>query len=353
MIPCLVGSIAFSIPKSGLLRMGGRVLVLLNILLIFQEVSCQPNEIKQATRQVSLQSDNNFFLLKGKDGYYTNGLFVKYNRLRGKTSERAEKQILSFELGQMIFTAHSRKILPTANPQLNITGGIDQIDRPIAGYLFGKISRTSFYKNHTLMEWGASVGTIGKNSLAQSTQEFWHKVIGVKDHWNWVWDYQVNNELGVNLHGTYALTLLNRNQFSFIQLTPITKATVGSIFTDVSQSVLLQMGKLRPMHSSSFWSSRLQGKEGSNTDKALELFIFYRPEVKYALYNATIQGGLFKQDKGPILSDVKSVVLSHELGAQVSSPGFSLRYSVILQSREAKSQFFNQSFASIVCSISF
>lgn len=333
--------------------MGRQILVSFSLFLASQEALCQRSEIKQATQQASLQSDNNFFLLKGKDGYYTNGLFVRYNRLNRKAQGGAEKEITSFELGQMIFTAHSRKILPTSNPQLNIPGGIDQIDRPIAGYLFGKVSRTSFYKNHTLLEWGASVGSIGKNSLAQSAQEFWHKMIGVKDHWNWVWDYQVNNELGVNLHGTFAFTLLNRNQFSFIQLTPITKATVGTIFTDGSQSLLLQIGKLRPMYSGSYWSSRLQVKEGLETEKKLEVFVFYKPEVKYVLYNATIQGGLFNNDKGQILSEVKSVVFSHEWGAQLSSPGFSLRYSVTLQSREAKSQFFNQSFASIVCSVSF
>lgn len=61
-----------------------------------------------------------------------------------KNSGKADKTILSLEVGQKIFAAHSRKILPSPNIPLNIPGGIDQIDRPIAGYLFGKFSRTSF-----------------------------------------------------------------------------------------------------------------------------------------------------------------------------------------------------------------
>lgn len=316
-----------------------------------QNVWCQSTRTKTAQQQIGLNFDNNFFLFNGDDGYYTNGTFVKYNRIDRRFSDRIVKQVFSFELGQKIFIAHSRKILPSPNLTLGVPGGIDQIDRPIAGYLFGKISQTKFYKNQTLLELGISAGSIGGNSLSQNVIEVWHQAIGIKDYWNWVWNYQVKNEFGINLHSTFAHSLLR--QTSFLQLTPITQATVGSTYTDVSQSFLFQAGKVRHMSSSSFWSSRLATKESTEENLGLELFIFYKPEIRYQIYNATIQGGMFSNDKGLVLSEINPFVLAHEFGVQFSRPQFSLRYSMTFQSKEAKSQFFNQSHASIGCSISY
>ncbi len=316
-----------------------------------QNVWCQSTSIKNAQQQIGLNFDNNFFLFNGDDGYYTNGTFIKYSRIQRKISDKIIKRVLSVELGQKIFIAHSRKILPSPNLTPGVPGGIDQIDRPIAGYLFGKISQAKFYKNRTLLELGISAGSIGGNSLGQNVIEVWHQAIGIKDYWNWVWNYQVKNEFGINLHSTFAHSLLR--QTSILQLTPITQATVGSTYTDVSQSFLFQIGKLRPMSSSSFWSSRLATKESAEENLGFELFIFYKPEIRYQIYNATIQGGMFSSDKGLVLSDINPIVLAHEFGVQFSRPRFSIRYSMTFQSKEAKSQFFNQSHASIGCSFSY
>lgn len=318
-----------------------------------QDMLCQPMGVTKVGRQISLNLDNNFFLFNGDDGYYTNGTFIKYSLIGASTSGEVEKKIFSFELGQKIFIAHSRKILPSPNTQLNIPGGIQQIDRPIAGYLFGKISKSLFYKKRTMLELGASIGSIGKNSFGQDLVEIWHETIGVKDYWNWVWNYQVKNEVGVNLHGTFGYSILPYTPNQFFQLTPITQATIGTTFTDLSQSLLFQIGKLRPMSSSSFWSSRLERVGGSDENQTLELFLFYKPEIKYQVYNATIQGGMFSQDKGQILSEVNPVVFSHEFGLQLSRPRFSVRYSMIFQSKEAKSQFLNQSYGNFGCSFSY
>lgn len=325
--------------------------------LQIRDVLCQPTDIARVGRQISLNLDNNFFLFNGDDGYYTNGTFIKYSLIGRSTSGKVQKRIFSFELGQKVFIAHSRKILPSPNTQLNIPGGIQQIDRPIAGYLFSKISKTLFYKNRTLLELGVSIGSIGKNSLGQNLIEIWHEAIGVKDYWNWVWKYQVKNEVGMNVHGTFGYAILPYRQRQFYQLTPISQATIGTTFTDFSQSLLFQIGKLRPLSSSSFWSSRLDHAgsldENEALDQNLELFFFYKPEIRYQVYNATIQGGMFTQDKGQILSEVVPVVLSHEFGVQLSRPRFSIRYSMIFQTKEAKSQFLNQSYGNLGCSFSY
>lgn len=303
-------------------------------------------------QQVKFTCDNNFFLLNGDDGYYTSGMFLAYSRLLSKHASNTRKRILSAEIGQEIYNAHSRKILPRPNVALNIPGGLEQIDRPIAGYLFGKVSHTRFYADRSLLKLGISIGSIGKNSFGQDVQEYWHKVIGVKDYWNWVWDYQVSNEWGGNLHSTFAYALLDIRQRSSVQVTSISQATIGTINTNLSQAFLLQIGKLRPLSSSTYWDSRLY-QTSAPSENHIEWFFFCKPEIKYQVYNATIEGGMFTDDKGPILSDISPFVLSNEFGLRFSLPRFSLGYTIVFQTREAQSQFHTQSYASIVGSFCF
>jgi lipid A 3-O-deacylase len=300
-------------------------------------------------QQLTISCDNNFFLLNGDDGYYTSGMFIKYSRISPKESGTS-KTIFSYEIGQEIYNAHSRKILPIKST--SIPGGIEEIDRPIAGYLFGKVTRSTFLKDHKMFELGISIGTIGANSFGRNVQEFWHSKIGVKDYWNWVWDYQVTNAVGVNAHGTFGYSLIKQPK-SFFQLTPVTQATLGNTFTNFSQAMLFQVGRLRLMSSSTFWNSRLQLTQASTDGRAVEWFLFYKPEIKYQLYNATIQGGYFKSDKGPIISDIKPFVVTHEVGVRFSVPRFSVGYTVVFQSREARGQFYRQSYASLIGSLCF
>ena len=307
---------------------------------------CQDSE--GIRNQITFLCDNNFFLFNGQDGYYTSGLFLKYDRLSAKP-RGGLKKIFSFEAGQMIYNAHSRKILPVNQP--NFPGGVEQIDRPIAGYLFGKLSTSFFYSNNSMLKLGAFVGSTGKYSYGKDVQEFWHHVIGVKDYWNWIWDYQVNTEWSVNTQGVFAKSLLPANQPIF-QITPVTQATLGTAFTNASQAVLFQFGKIRPMSSSSYWNSRLQ-VTATTDHRPIEVFIFYQPKVSYQLYNATVRGGLFITDKGPIISAVKPFVFSQEAGIRFSTTRYCIGYHLTFQTREAANQFYRQSFGSIMGAIRF
>jgi len=299
--------------------------------------------------QLTFTCDNNFFLFDGDDGYYTNGVFLRYDRLSAKSTEASFKRIFSYELGQMIFAAHSRKLLPVSN-SLGLPYGVGEIDRPIAGYLYGKATQTTFYANRRMWAWGISVGTIGDNSFGKEAQEFWHTMIGVKSYWNWVWDYQVKNEVGANLHGAFAQSMIRSETSSLVQITPVTQIVVGTTFTNVTQSAVLQIGKLRAMSSSSYWNSRLSSTDNSAGGPSLEFFVYYKPSVRYQLYNATVQGGMLRSDKGPIIADVQPFVFSHEVGLRLSVPRYCVGYQLTFQSKEARGQFYRQSYASVYLS---
>lgn len=312
-------------------------------------VNGQKKKTFVAREQISFTCDNNFFLFNGDDGYYTSGVFLRYDRLVTKPSAKAMKRIASYEIGQKMYTAHSRKILPGPTP--NSPDGLDQIDRPIAGNLYGKATLSTLYSHHTLLAMSLSIGTIGENSFGSQTYAFWHQVIGVKEHWNWVWEYQVKGGMGMNVHATFAQSLIGRER-PLLQITPITKASLGTHFTDLSQEVLIQLGKLQTMASSSYWHTRLQtGIEPEENRR--ELFLYYKPTLRYQLYNATIEGGMFSNDKGPIVAEPEPLVFAHEIGIQFSTPRYSLAYQVVFQSKEAKGQFYNQSHGSLFVALRF
>ncbi len=133
---------------------------------------------------------------------------------------------------------------------------------------------------------------------------------------------------------------------SAFQLTPVTNATLGTSFTNISQGVFFQLGKLKPVSESAYWNAALSDDK-TRQIKGPEIFFYYSPDLKYQLYNATIQGGLFRKDKGPIVSTVKPLVLTQQLGALYSFDRYTLRLGIVFESKEAKSQRFNHTYGSL------
>lgn len=316
-------------------------LILFTILLLsFFRSNGQVTHENVLSRQVSILSDNDYYLFQGKDGYYTNGLAFTYSLVHSAKRKDVLKQVYNFELGQKLFTGYSRKI-----------HDVSEIDRPVTGYLYAKFSQVDFIKNNQLWQWGASLGVIGKASLGEGLQNAYHRLIHINvSVWNWVWDYQLKTEPDINLHGEYAIGLLKRH--SFYQLTPVSTVTLGTGFMNISQGLVLQLGKFNPLHESAYWNASLQQKGAKNRVNP-ELFFYYYPQVLYQIYNATVQGGMFRKDKGPITSPIEPFVISHQVGAMFSFKRYSLRLATTFEGKEATSQRFTQAYGSLYGSYRF
>lgn len=275
--------------------------------------------------QLTFTLDNDVLAFKGTDRYYTNGLFLQYSMLRNSSGKNVVKQIDEVELGQKIYNAFRR--------QINI---VDEMDRPIAGYLYGKYSRAKFTSNSQLYKYGLSVGTIGKASLSEQLLKVIHPLLKITNYWTWVYDYQLKDEVGFNVHGKYAFSAI-KTPGTKVQVSPETNVTLGTSFTNISQSLHFQYGKFNQMFESEFWKSRL-GDRSANGSLKKEFFLFYEPELFCQVYSATIQGGMFRKNKGPIVSSPKTFVLYNNLGVMYSSGSFSTSFQYVTQSREAKHQ---------------
>jgi hypothetical protein len=75
--------------------------------------------------------------------------------------------------------------------------------------------------------------------------------------------------------------------------------------------------------------------------------------MNYIAYDATIQGGLFIQDKGTVVFDIKPVVFSQQAGAIYSQNRFTADFSIIFKTREVESVAKPHQFGSIALSYRF
>lgn len=309
-----------------------RIISILFCLAVSFSSSSQSYNQPGFSQQLSVITENDRYLMQGRDRYYTNGLIFNYTRTGHAKNEAIMKRLHHYELGQKLFTPYSRKIYDAS-----------QIDRPVTGYLYGKYTQSNFKEGNQLLQWGASVGAVGKASLGQGMQDVFHKIISVNsDWWGWIWSYQLKSAVGVNLHGLYAKGLLNE-QSSYIQLTPITQAVAGMDNSNISQGLLIQLGKFNPLYQSTYWNASVDNEQTPKT----ELFFYYHPEIAYQFYNATVQGGLLLKDKGPLVAEIEPWIIKHQLGAALAISRYTLKLEMILQGKEAHSQHFTHNYGGI------
>jgi hypothetical protein len=317
------------------------IVVLLTATILHSTVGAQSNDSLKLRHQISFAVENDVLAFRGTDGYYTSGLLANFSILKRNNRQQNLKTIYNYEIGQQIFTPGIREVYV-----------ITEIDRPITGYLYGKFSIDHFKTKNRVLSYGASIGAIGKMAQGQKVLNWFHPFIKINsDWWGWMWKYQLKNEIGLNLHASFAKSLINSSSLSFLQVTPKTDVTLGTTFTSLRQSVIVQIGKHNANAQSSYWGSRI-GNNAVSSDKK-ELFFFYRPQLLYQLYNATIQGGMFRQDKGDITSDLERFVVANEFGAVGSSGRYSASFHLTFQSREAFLQEKNHAFGRLQVSFLF
>ena len=280
------------------------------------------------SNQLSFKTDNDAYLLQKKDGYYTNGLFVTLNTVSEKNNR---KIINSYELGQMIFTPESVNFARD--------GGID---RPFCGYLYLSYNQSIFLPKLQIVEWGASIGTIGGNSLGEYVQETIHTLFRYKQFKGW--ETQITNEIGLNATVKYAKVLSPINT-DLLKIIPQSELTLGTIFTNAKIGGYICFGLMEEENNSSLFNANINKKNIAKTKN--EYFIYWHPQFIYQLYNATVQGGLFTKGGQAITAPIFAGMYMQTFGLQVTSGRIASKFEVVYQTQEARTQQQPQRYASI------
>ena len=278
--------------------------------------------------EFGIQTDNDSYLANHSDRYYTDGLFFFYRHaLPVKTdSSSLQNKILGFELGQKIF-----------NPQSGVIPSAIYVDRPFAGYLYAGSTLNLLYKNESNIKLSAQLGVVGPASLAQNAQQFVHNSFGFYHVVGW--QYQIKNDFELNLGMEYN-KLLARGSMADVSLASY--ANLGTGFTGAGAGPLVRIGAFNQLfHSQSTQSNVIVNDKLASLHKH-EFFFYYKPQINWVAYDATIQGGLFEKQEAysyanqEVVQVPKPIVFSQQVGLVLTTNRWVFDLSAIFHSKETK-----------------
>jgi lipid A 3-O-deacylase len=275
--------------------------------------------------EFGFQSDNDAYLALGQDRYYTNGLFVTFRHAadQSKLKEKVNKKIWELEFGHKMY-----------NPYTGNVNEINKIDRPFAAYLYLGGGFNWLYNTENSLKLSVQAGTIGPAALGEEVQVTLHKVAGFYQISGW--KYQLNNEMGINTSLAYN-HFLHRNKLNKTDFTLTSYINAGNTFAGAGVGLLFRTGVINQLFNSVSTQSIIANKPSSALLNDREFFFFMKPSLNIVAYDATIQGGMFIEDKGPITFDVKPVVFSQELGLDYAKNRWTFNFALTFKSREVKS----------------
>jgi len=282
--------------------------------------------------EVIFLNDNDVYLFNKQDQYYTNGVFISVRKSVDSTRlARTEvNRLWDVTIGQQMYNAYTAHIQH-----------IDEIDRPITAYLFAAAHLDRHFADESFISFSGEIGTIGKRAFGRQLQEGIHKVFGLYDIAGW--EYQLNNAFGLDLSAGYG-RLLYRPYNRWFDVSARADATVGLNHTRLSAGPTVRIGLLNPLHQSALVSARLQSRAAQS---APELFLHYSPQVTWVGYDATVQGGLLLQDKGPITYTPTRWVWHHRVGVVYARHTITLRLQYVFYTKEVPGMFFRHRYGSL------
>jgi len=277
----------------------------------------------QSSREFQLVSDNDSYTLRGKDGYYTNGLKMAF-RWRNK-NDASSKIIRSVEIGQLMYNAK--------NGSYN---ELYELDRPVTAFLYGAYSQTNFGKKESVLQWSVTLGMIGPPAFGRQVQEFIHSTLDMYKPREW--NYQLKTEVGIDgniLWSPNVNTLSNS-----ISVKPVFGATAGNTFTNANVGAAILLGSFNDNGRSVFWNANLNGNK-------TESFFYLYPQMIFKAYDATVQGGLFRKDKGQYVGVLNHYLFAPRIGWMYSGRGFLLNLALSYESKESLTQIESQFYGTI------
>lgn len=302
------------------------------LLALLLSVSLGFAQQKYYQNELGFKSDNDAYLATKQDRYYTNGLFISYKHALTAGKDTNTKKIWSISAGQEMFNAQAGRI-----------SEIEYVDRPFAAYLYLGGSMQWLKSNENSIKAELQVGTIGPAALGKEVQTFLHKTVGFYEISGW--EFQLNNEVGINsvinLH-----YLLARSKSEGIDISLPIKANLGTTYTGLGLSTLIRIGELNPFYHSVATLSNVATKAENNVADS-ELYFYLKPTLNYVAYNATIQGGLFRDDKGPVFYEAKPFVFSQELGVAFAKNRWTANFSLVFRSKEIETMQKSQQYGSV------
>lgn len=290
--------------------------------------------------QIDFTNDNDIYLLKYRDAYYTNGFLLNYSKISNDTGK---KIIHKFSLGQNMYNVLDRRA----------TWRLEKpFDRPYCGYLFVRYTQDKFLTNEQLLSYNVELGATGDFSLARQLQNWYHLLLGLFDYP--YWEYQIPNSIGINAQINYAATLWpNKVENAHFKIVPYTNAQLGNYFINATAGAYFVAGFFEQSNNSALFHANINNTTLKKRYKK-EMFVSATPQIILQGYNATLQGNLWgKTNAATIYAAPVPVMFQTKLSAVYATSKITLSIAYVYQTKEAKSQLENHEYISLQGAIRF
>ena len=277
---------------------------------------------KKFSKEFHFISDNDLYTSTFDDRYYTSGLFLSFSYLSKEKKEAIEKVIFEWSIGHQMYTPH-KVVIKNRYQQ----------DRPFAGYLFGSFGTHRVYNNNSSFKTSLQLGVLGSYAFSEELQGLIHDLYGFKRAQGW--EYQIKNALAVNINTEFNKFIV-KDQTNHFDLSWINAGKIGTVFTSISSGFLARIGfkPLQPLANSIAYQTNINNKNTSYF-RAIESFIFIKPSIRYAFYDATLQGS-FLNTSSPITRELVPFIFDIAIGFQCTTNQFNLGYTYNYNSNKSK-----------------
>lgn len=302
-------------------------------------MSIQFAEAQSYRNQFGITSDNDLYTSYKNDRYYTDGTIFNFTHAMGfskATSPNLVTKTLELELGQKIYNPYSPNV-PDPYKQ----------DRPFTGYLYGGASLNWLFVSESAIKLTAQIGTIGPAAMGRQVQTAFHKLLGIQKVDGW--QYQLNNAPGLDFAFDYKKRLYrNANEWFDLGINP--SVWVGNTFTGASFGPIIRVGQLDNFFHSALTNSRVSNEIDGGKN---EFYLLIEPEFQYIGWDATIEGGYFRKDKGFVTYGIYHTVFVQKVGVQFASKRWTASYMAYFKTQEVKSSAVPDQYGSINLSYRF
>ncbi len=274
------------------------------------------------SKEISLITDNDLYVSAVRDRYYTSGIFLTYRYLSSKKNESLEKRIFEWKIGQEMYS-----------PYKAVVENVNEHDRPFAGYLYGSFGINRVYKKPQILKTSIQIGLIGSNSYAEELQEFIHDIYNFKKAIGW--KYQIEKAFALNFNAEYLKTILKTKKNGF-DVTWANEINLGTVYTNVATGFNARIGfkPLQKISNSIAFNSNLNNEQ-NNSFREIESFFYIKPMLRYAAYDATLQGS-FLNNKSVVTKELVPLVFKIELGLRFTANRFNFGYDFIYNTKKSK-----------------
>ena len=284
-----------------------------NLSFLFLFLSSLIFAQEKFSKEVKIITENDLYVSTKRDRYYTNGFFASYRFVTKNTSEKVAKKIVALEIGHEMYT-----------PNKSTVTNINQHDRPFASYLYGSYGISRVYKKKRIFNTSFQLGVVGAKAYGEEIQDFIHSIYGFKEVTGW--QYQIANAIGLNFSTSYA-HFLGKSATNLSDITWLSSGRIGTIYTDISSGFLFRFGfsPLASMVNSISFGSHLNNTD-TNYTRAVESYFFIKPMVRYAFYDATLQGS-FLNDSSMVTKELVPLVFDLAIGLHFTARRVNFGYT--------------------------